>query len=972
MTLGLTPTGFDGRVWSDFNVAAGFAFGNQPGHPVNAIELARAGQLPIYAGSVMGVRTITLDFTVLAGSTNEADVGYCIQRLLGHLQPGNPNQRPLVVELADGPDSGLELEALAAVGQPRFNTSRNGVLVDFFVTGHWQRRTNRETIAMPFNLAAVMPLVNRAPGVAYPTLRLKQSTARTTHAAGVGWKYRRTHTVTNNTTRNWWRVPYTLDLGDHAALVTGSKSQSDGDDIRIVADGKMLNRTLTNVNTKRTFAHIEIDVPAGESLTLDVWYGNPSATEPDDLSTRTDTDPTYRADDLEGISGTAGSGSSSTLVAAVGVVEADRFNGGFIQIVSGTGSGQRRVLSDVSYSAPNTTFTVARNWTTNPDATSVFVVWRTGIYVNGGAASGAGTSTTLTDASQAFGVNELAGGSLWNVTKGIGPFEIYSNTATVITIAGTMTAPSLNDVYYVERFGRLTYHVDKAVYETAHRGLWRLNKYFNKGGRVAYGDQTPAGWTPFLMLPNNDDKAQGRFIDEGAGGGHNINNWPGPYARRSVRSSNTWPEKGQADGVAFFDPRGLQGFKWNYRLKNEGGIGIVEVRSQEPGGTDWQTVASDSQTQVSLSPITSSGATGYSDLSSDANPVTLWVGVLPLDGAAIPSTERKDRTIELRAHTTWEVTLDIDGIGGLTGSTPQLSSEAAMWDAQPTLRLGGGTDRVPPFQEIQIGGANHYTGITGSNELWINAQPDAVTPLFGTYLLDALVDHLPYAGTLYRYEEDTDGDPIATVAGDLLPLHQLVNMLGDSADSGAGWTKTDGAGVTSAMSQDADHDYDGNGVSLEVAMSALPAGAWTVTLELATPITIVPGTLYEWAFVAKRTGLSSAVQVAMTMAWGDGVTTNDEDPDQTASRTLTTGDQWYGNGGGRKIYAGPPTGDDVISTYGATVEAWPSLVISGSGSTTGSVNLEVYLTVNGLNLYVDEEEIGTITVEAAWRESYVS
>jgi len=973
MTLGMKPTAYDGRVWSDFNCAGGFALGPQAGPSVNAIELPRAGQDPLNAGSVKGLRTITLDFTVLEGSTSAEDVGYGIQRLLGHLQPGNPDERLLIVRLTDGPDGpttpggddGLELEIPAMCGTWRYN-AYNGVLVDFVVRGNWRRRTNRETTVMPFNLAAAMPLVNRAPGVAFPTLKLKQSVARTTHAAAVGWDLLKIHTVTNNTTRNWWSVPYTLDIGDHAALVSGSKSQSDGDDLRIVANGKMLNRSLTNVNTKRTFAHIEIDVPAGESLTLEVWYGNPSATAPDDLSTRTDTEPTYRADDLEGTAGTSTSAGANTMTDSGAAWETNRWAGGYVQVVSGTGAGQRRQIA----SNTGTQITVTRNWSTQPSA-SGYVIWMSGIAVGGGIVTTNGTTTSLTDASQAWGVNEWKDGYVYNITQGIGPYRILSNTATVLTTATMGGAPATSDSYYIERFGVLNYMVNKSVYNTAHRGLWRLNKYFNKGGRVAYGDQTPAGWTPYLMLPNNDDKAQGRFINEGSGGGHDINNWPSLYARRSVRSANTWPEKGQADGVAFFDPRGIIGFRWDYRLKNEGGIGIVEVRTQEPGGSDWQTVASDSQTQATLTAITSSGATGYSDVSSDSEPVSLWVGVLPLDGVVIPSTERKDRSIEVRANTIWKVLLDISGIGGLTNGVPALGSETAMWDAQPALRLGGGTDEEPPFQLVQIGGANHYTAITGSDELWINAQPDATTPLFGAYLLNALQDHLPYAGTIYRYEQDTDGATIAQVAGELLPLHQLVNMMGTSADTGTGWTKTDGAGVTSSLSTDTGEDYDGNGQSLKVDVTVAPAGPWTITLQKTTPIPVVPGELYEWAFVSKRVGLTSAVEVEMTMGWGDGVTTNGEDLDQTAARTLATNDQWYSNGGGRKVYAGPPTGDDVVSVYGATIEAWPLITISGSGATTGAVNLEVYLTTNGLNLYVDEEEIGTITVEAAWRESYV-
>ena len=50
----------------------------------------------------------------------------------------------------------------------------------------------------------------------------------------------------------------------------------------------------------------------------------------------------------------------------------DYYNGMSIRIISGTGLGQTNIISD--YAGATKVFTVETNWTTNPDATSVFAV----------------------------------------------------------------------------------------------------------------------------------------------------------------------------------------------------------------------------------------------------------------------------------------------------------------------------------------------------------------------------------------------------------------------------------------------------------------------------------------------------------------------------------------------------------------------------------------------------------------------
>lgn len=74
-------------------------------------------------------------------------------------------------------------------------------------------------------------------------------------------------------------------------------------------------------------------------------------------------------------SGTATSGTSSTLVDTSRRKESDSFwKGGIIEILSGTGSGQRRDIS--AFVQSTSTITVTPNWSTTPDTTSVYRVVR--------------------------------------------------------------------------------------------------------------------------------------------------------------------------------------------------------------------------------------------------------------------------------------------------------------------------------------------------------------------------------------------------------------------------------------------------------------------------------------------------------------------------------------------------------------------------------------------------------------------
>lgn len=67
----------------------------------------------------------------------------------------------------------------------------------------------------------------------------------------------------------------------------------------------------------------------------------------------------------------AGTASTITLDASASAVN-DFYNGALVAITSGTGAGQVRVIRD--YTGASKVADVGRNWATNPDATSVFVL----------------------------------------------------------------------------------------------------------------------------------------------------------------------------------------------------------------------------------------------------------------------------------------------------------------------------------------------------------------------------------------------------------------------------------------------------------------------------------------------------------------------------------------------------------------------------------------------------------------------
>ncbi len=177
--------------------------------------------------------------------------------------------------------SGTRVAIDAALVKINEVNARQFVAVLESVDSVWTAESAEET-AKTFlsGLDLGLPLVVPGTTRTHPRIVLMPLAQRTVFSATAGWTFRRRYTVTNNSDVDWFRLPISIDLGDTTPLTT-TKAQASGDDLRVVIDGLERQRTLVSWDTvvSRVWCILPA-LPAGESKTVEVWYGNPSATNP--------------------------------------------------------------------------------------------------------------------------------------------------------------------------------------------------------------------------------------------------------------------------------------------------------------------------------------------------------------------------------------------------------------------------------------------------------------------------------------------------------------------------------------------------------------------------------------------------------------------------------------------------------------------------------------------------------------------
>lgn len=130
-----------------------------------------------------------------------------------------------------------------------------------------------------------LPLVTPGNTSTRPRLIVLPTAQRSGSSVYAGWRYRKRYVVTWDGDAPLVREPIRIALGSTTALVSGSKAQADGDDVRVWLDGVEQPRTLVTWNTAASYVWVIVPLLLpGASLTFEVVYGNPSATTPPDLA----------------------------------------------------------------------------------------------------------------------------------------------------------------------------------------------------------------------------------------------------------------------------------------------------------------------------------------------------------------------------------------------------------------------------------------------------------------------------------------------------------------------------------------------------------------------------------------------------------------------------------------------------------------------------------------------------------------
>lgn len=1032
--------GFDGILFSAVNVYGGIEpFAAGPSR--RPITVPRNSASPLHSGVSQDARMFTATFGPKAGYTGET----ALIALLGLLNMEDASEREFLAQLNDGTNVTCQM----SVGPYRWTNTKE-LQVDFYATDPRWRALADTTYSFTATAAApsgvtVAPLVNGGGVQVSPTITIQPTVQRSGSTASCGWTYYQTVTVTNNSNEDWTDELITIVVNDSAALVTAAKAQADGDDLRVRYQGKEYYRTLACWNTKFSLVHVLVSIKKGKSKTLELWYGNPSATAPKDLSTRTGTDKTYAAPDLEGDSGTATAASTTSKIVLAGKsYETNRWRYGFVGIVGGTGATRwRRIKSSDANS-----LTLDRPLATAPDGTSSIVLFRTGPWMDGGRVTGAGgvgTSTFADNLQNLWGTNQLEGATITFV----GGSAANPSTVTVasndsaggITITGTWTTPpSVGDSFTVQRYGHWAYNVDGSIYNALHNGLYRANRLYEPPGNIWPGKLTPAGWGPDIYLNNKDDFAAYRPYNLGSGGGHTANWRAYPRMRRRVAQAGTLQYEGEGDGFSFYTPQTLQGFRYDCLFKNEGKVGQFLIVGREPGSADWRILYSDNTKHSDFYAL----APSYLDLNAYNNPNRLGVFVAPYDGTLIPVTatdggsvtgssgrvitdsaqswytdQWKGATlafdaggsadpssftvvsstattltvdadfttapttgdtyslsldtnpafdVEFKPNTTWELDLSLDTHSALSGSLYTASGETAIYDFQPTLRLGGSTNATPDYEQVTFGGDGHWLGVPLNYKVQLTMDPDSSTPV--ARILDSggtFVSRCPWAAVINHVTTDIDGNALSEVPPTLFPLRPAINLLSNPsfASNLTGWSSggTTG-GVTVAVTNNQNvldpylqPDLNSSDIgTMKFAVTGAPAGAWHTYQT--THVSAIPvNALAEGGIWFRTSNVNLHGHIDLTLTGGGTV--------QTASYVFTAPaiNTWYPIGLGAFM----PVGDYTSNSGTADL----TIGIDATGAVTGTVYFD-FGSLGPPNMYVSESNMGTLVCTAAWRRAWNS
>lgn len=267
------------------------------------------------------------------------DTEETLLEMIGKLNVLNGQERPFTALLNDGVTTVTRNMAVGTFRQ----IGTNQVEIDFSATKpEWIAESATTDSASDTTSPFPLEMVNAGQAPVHPTFQIGWLTQRTSKETVTGQEWRKLLTLTNTQARTLAAFPYRIDLGNTAALVSGSKAQADGDDLRVIIDGQDTKRRLIGWNKVQSFCWVVIPgMDALEELTIEIVYGNASATNPPDWI---DPDPEKPIIDISSTSGTATGGGTTSLIAVAGWAT-DQWYRGDLYMLTGANAGLFRNIS---------------------------------------------------------------------------------------------------------------------------------------------------------------------------------------------------------------------------------------------------------------------------------------------------------------------------------------------------------------------------------------------------------------------------------------------------------------------------------------------------------------------------------------------------------------------------------------------------------------------------------------------------
>lgn len=641
----------------------------------------------VLSGSQLTPRTMPVEFFWSIG----ADIETPVDNLIARLQPDNTDARLLVAQRGDG--TFIQTYATVQLAGMVDDTLNSLPVVFTAVDPLWRKQT--PTVYGPSSWGYAGGNMLGTPNLGKARANLSLVLKPTAYDPGtVGFKYRRQFTLTNNSDTPFRQFPYEVDLGNSNGW--GNTVTANFAKTWVFRDGLAVPRELIGWSEIQSYMWILIDdLAPGASATYDIaWEGLNDA--PGLTGNRR---PAF---DISWEKNNASAGSASTITKSSATWRTDQWARGKVHILSGAGAGQNRyILSNTA-----TVITLVSTWTTNPDATSVFLLTMSH------------NDRWIYDVRQTSRSNPNRG--LWYQNKG----QTKPSTVVFDTPGAwyrTLTLDNNDEKNQSRTFaidvggGDIDYFNGLDADRTV-QGWTRLQESGQADG-VAFSSPIEIDGFRFDVAfknPNAVGRAHVGYRESGS------EDWEEAY--NDATASNTLIASAVQDITFVSDIRHLAAYLSPFDDAVMPTAIIRDTGSRTGGGSS--TLLDDSKewpTNIWTNGyvrITAGTGAGQSRTVTSNSSVALGVSpnftTIPSDDSRF-EVRNKKLVATLRHNTIWEVRLN-------TGKVSQsaIGAQITNYSLIPEFHLGGGLTSTLPYQRVQIGSGARVAFVASTEELRID------------------------------------------------------------------------------------------------------------------------------------------------------------------------------------------------------------------------------------------------------------